>query len=292
MLIRNSFAELIKYILQDVYKNGNILKVRGYETKEIVNYNFILNNPLSNLFYNEVHESKLKYIAGELLWYFSGRNDVDYISKYSTFWKTICNSDGTCNSAYGNLIFKNTPQYVWALNALQSDMYSRQAIMHFNLPEHQYIGNKDFVCTMYANFHIRPDSNNVHRLNLSVFMRSNDAVFGLMNDIVFFTLLQYQMFKHLKDTRYPDLEIGTYSHTSNSMHIYDRHYDKIEKMLEFEFKPIEIPKIKQDLINIDGSPNEKLIKCMENLDNPECLTLFEETDELYYFLLKNANLKK
>lgn len=302
-----TFADAIKKILIDVYYSGKTSKVRNYETKEILNYGFIIKNPASNLFYNEIHGSKLQYIAGELLWYFSGKNDVEFISRYSNFWKNICNLDGTCNSAYGNLIFKkyeNVTQYKWVIDALTNDIYSRQAVMHFNLPKHQYIENKDFVCTMYANFNIRNDENNIPKLNMSVFMRSNDVVFGLMNDVVFFTMLQIQVFKHLKDNVYPDLMLGEYTHMSNSMHIYEKHYDKVKEMLNHAFEPMELPMIKKDLIDMEGVPNPELINIIKSLDLIESLSnkntivktnflnqTVKPDDELYTFLLKNANLK-
>lgn len=272
-----TFAEAIKGVLSDVMHNGDTLKVRGYETKEIINYGFTLNNPLSNMFYNTEHESKLKYIAGELLWYFSGRNDLEFISEYSNFWKNIASDDGTCNSAYGYLLFKNSPQYKWAYDSLAKDKYSRQAIMHFNLPIHQYEGNKDFVCTMYANYHIRPDKEGIDRLHMTIFMRSNDVIFGLINDVVFFTLLHQQMYKHLKENIYMDLELGSYTHVANSMHIYDRHYEKAEKMLDHEFEPIEMPKIQKDLVSSEGIPSPDIIDTANK-------TKFLVSDPLYKFL--------
>jgi len=300
-----TFAKAINSILNDVYFFGNELKVRDLETKEITNYKFTITNPLSCMFENKAHGSKFQYIAGELIWYFLGRNDVEYISKYSNFWKNICNADGTCNSAYGNLIFKDsidlTPdktenkkycsQYTWALNSLISDMYSRQAIIHFNLPIHQYENNKDFVCTMYAIFQIRPDDNDIPYLNMTVCMRSNDVVFGLMNDVVFFSVLQIQMFKHLKQSTYSNLKLGTYTHISNSMHLYGRHYDKASKMLDENFKEIEIPMLDIDLIDINGKPNELL----EFFGQPEWVIENASTDLLndnfYLFLANNAQLK-
>ena len=55
---------------------------------------------------------------------------------YSNFWKHLDNGDGTVNSAYGNLIFKERlsdgrNQYQWALDSLIDDKDSRQAIITF-----------------------------------------------------------------------------------------------------------------------------------------------------------------
>ena len=75
---------------------------------------------------------------------------IDFIQRYSRFWKRLTNPDGTVNSAYGYLIFTNfngkPSSYQFALNALKQDKYSRQSIIRYNRPEHEFEGNKDFVC--------------------------------------------------------------------------------------------------------------------------------------------------
>ena len=113
----------------------------------------------------------------------------------------------------------------WCVESLKNDKDTRQAILRFSLPEHHWKGNKDFVCTLHGNFVIR---NN--KLNLSIVMRSNDLMLGLVYDLPWFISLMYKMRDELKDT-YPDLEIGHYTHLAHSMHIYERDEEKIKKMI-------------------------------------------------------------
>ena len=103
---------------------------------------------------------------------------------------------------------------------------------------------------MYANFHIR---NN--KFYMSVYMRSNDAVWGTPTDVAFFCSLQMQIHSHLKAI-YPDLELGSYTHVANSYHVYDRHYDLATRLCDADFVPVQLPEIEVDLIDIDGSPSE------------------------------------
>jgi len=228
---------------------------RGTTSKELLDVALEIEDPRQCLYSNKVRGSQQKYIAAEFLWYYAGRNDVKFISNWAKFWETIQNPDGTANSAYGNLIFtkKNghgLTQYQWALQSLMNDANTRQAILHFNTPDHQYQTNKDFVCTMYANLHIRQN-----KLYMSVFMRSNDAVWGTPTDVAFFCSLQMQIHSHLKAI-YPDLELGSYTHVANSYHVYDRHYDLATRMCDADFVPVQLPEIEVDLIDIDGSPSE------------------------------------
>jgi len=243
-----TFAEKYAHILRDLlYYYEYKVNPRGLTVHEIIDYSFKI-SPIYPLFKNKIKSSEINYINGELEWYFKAMNDVNFISKYSSFWKKICNDNGTCNSAYGHLIFKEhegVNQYKWALNSLIKDKNSRQAIMMFNRPQFQYEGNKDFVCTMFLQFFIRDD-----KLICKTNMRSNDAVYGLANDVVFFTLLQQQLYRHLLKY-YPNLKLGIYIHNSGSMHLYENKFDIVKEMLKEKFFPIEL-KLKFDIIDENG----------------------------------------
>jgi len=264
----DSFAEVYSQSLNDLYLNPQFeTKPRGMKIKENLQVSLEIKNPLLSMYENERRGSQNKYVAAELLWYFLGRNDVEFISKYAAFWKQIQNEDGTVNSSYGNLLFKNKnrfghTQYEWALDSLIADKDSRQAIMHFNLPEHQYSTNKDFVCTMYGIFHIRDN-----KLFLTINMRSNDAILGTATDIAFFTVLQQQALSHLHKY-YPDLEMGSYTHSVDSYHIYERHFDLVKDMISKKWTPVEFPKLNENLISQNGKPSSVLHFLEEYYNDP------------------------
>jgi thymidylate synthase len=283
-----SFAECYRNSIMSLFSNGIENSARGTKSIELLDVALEITDPRQCLYLNEARGSQKKYIAAELLWYYMGRNDAAFISKWAKFWESIQNPDGTVNSAYGNLIFR-TPgkdcltQYQWAIRSLIADKNTRQAIMHFNRPEHQYFGNKDFVCTMYANCHIR---NN--RFYMSVFMRSNDAIWGTPTDVAFFCSLQLQMFHHLKKV-YPDLELGSYTHVANSYHVYDRHYKLAEEMLESKFETASLPEIVSNLVEIDGSPSQNLQTLMSAAtSNEESYLIFQDGDDLLKWIYSNA----
>jgi thymidylate synthase len=279
----NSFSEVYKNSLSHLYNDPQFeSKPRDMKVKESLQVCLEINNPLYSMFDNDRRSSQYRYIAAELLWYFLGRADVDFISEYASFWKQIQNEDGSVNSSYGNLLFasKNRfgqSQYEWAHNSLVKDKDSRQAIMHFNLPKHQHPENKDFVCTMYGVFHIR---NN--KLDFAIYMRSNDAILGTPTDIAFFTILQQQMLKHLQEV-YPSLELGKYTHTMDSYHIYERHFDLVKGMLDSEFQPISFPTLNESLISANGSPMDKL-KLLETYHKDDNLV---SKDSVYSWIQNN-----
>lgn len=273
-----TFADVYQTVLTDVTNNPEyVTSPRGMKINEITNACLVIQDPRYCLYENKRRSSQFKYIAGELVWYFTGRNDTNFITKFANFWNYIDNGDGTLNSAYGNLIFteKNEHglnQYQWALNSLIKDKDSRQAILHFNKPKHQNNNTKDFVCTLNGLFQIR---NN--KLNFTVDMRSNDLILGTPTDIAFFCLLQEQMFNHLRPY-YPELELGTYTHISHSLHIYEKHFQLIKEMLKESFEPMKFPLMREFFINPNGKPltlikeierevtsNDKLIRTKDDL---------------------------
>ena len=257
MNIYKDIHEAYLKTLEDVYDNpDNVSAPRGQRVREKFNYQFTIINPKVEsvvtkcLDRNKVIES---YTEKEYVLYESCDNTAEAFGKASKFWLKLANPDGTVNSAYGYLIWKNkshgsdfetelvnhplynegvyinqpvrrTP-WDWCVHSLRSDKDTRQAILRFSLPEHFWVGNKDFTCTLHGMFMIR---NN--KLNLTINMRSNDLTLGLVYDLPWFISLIHKMRDELKDV-YPDLEIGNYTHYVHNLHIYDRDEDKILKML-------------------------------------------------------------
>ena len=179
--------------------------------------------PIANF---EARSFNWKYFAGEMAWYLHRDTNIDYINKFSGFWKGITNpGTNEINSNYGALVI-NDDQIGWVVDSLLADKNSRQAIMFFNQPKFQFEGNKDFVCTMYANFFIRSN-----RLHMKVQMRSNDVFYGLTFDAPFFSFLMQSVYLILKkNEKYSDLTLGTYHHFADNIHYYERHFELADKI--------------------------------------------------------------
>lgn len=227
---------------------------RGQPVREILDYTFKVLNPVAeSIVTRDKERNKViaSYTAKENELYNSGTNRVEDFAKASKFWNKLANPDGTVNSAYGYLIWKNAshgnPYYEngpskdtneafrtdgmrtpweWSVESLKKDKDTRQAIMRFSLPEHFWHGNKDFTCTTHGNWLIREN-----KLHFSVVMRSNDLMRGLAYDLSWFVSLMDKMVEELKPT-YPELQKGTYTHTAHSMHIYEKDEATILGMLD------------------------------------------------------------
>lgn len=247
--------------LADIYDNPDSVSApRGQKVREKFNYQFMITNPTTESIVTKDEERNKvidDYSKKEFDLYNSCTNSAEDFGKASKFWLKLANPDGTVNSAYGYLIWKykshgsdfetemvctsppkfkgdgslnvmtpvrRTP-WEWAKQSLIADKDTRQAILRFSLPEHQFMGNKDQTCTMHGIFMIRDN-----KLNLTITMRSNDLTLGLVYDLPWFISLIHRMRDELKDV-YPDLEIGNYSHYVHNLHIYDRDEERILKMM-------------------------------------------------------------
>ena len=222
-----SFSKTFIDIIKHINAEGTESQPRDLKVREVSLADFDINPAMPIADFPD-RKFNWKYLAGELAWYLHRDSNIDYISKYSGMWSTLTNPDSNeVNSNYGNLVI-NDEQFSWVIESLKKDLNSRQAIMFFNQPKFQFEGNKDFVCTMYANFFVR---NNTLMMKLQ--MRSNDIFYGLTFDAPFFSFLMQSVYKILvKD--YPELKLGYYFHYADNLHFYEKHFELAEKIISVE----------------------------------------------------------
>ena len=198
---------------------------RGMKIKEKLGVQFRIKNPRDRLPYNEARNFSLSYFIAETLWYMSGSNSTEWISRYASFWKDISDDGKTANSAYGARIFKLHPriadgglnQWNYVKGELKRDPDSRRAVIHIRTPDDSLHAVKDVPCTLALQFFIR---NN--RLHLHVNMRSSDIILGIAYDVPAFTTMQEILANEL------EVELGEYVHTSNSLHCYERDFEMLD----------------------------------------------------------------
>lgn len=182
-----------------------------------------------------------KYVKAELDWYKS--MDLSIIGhegiESNPTWQSCCTKDEKkqINSNYGWCVFseENGSQYDNCLEVLKKDKTTRNAIIMYNRPEiykdYKRDGMHDMICTMYSHFFIRHN-----RLYMIHNMRSNDVRYGFIcSDLAWNCFVYQNMYEDLKST-YPDLEVGTIIWTSDSMHLYSRHFDDLKNFVESERK--------------------------------------------------------
>lgn len=228
----------------------NVKKPRGMLCREVAP--LIMQFPVGRqeygLFTTPTRSTDMRYLAGELMWYYSGSNRLEDILPYSKFWRNIANEDGTLNSAYGWQLFRKKNDYGmtewrWAIRSLSMDQDTRQAVMLLHAPRHHRQGIKDLPCTLNVNFQRRQEY-----LDMNVVMRSNDLWFGVPYDIPFFISLLRNACHLL------DLTPGMYTHIALNMHAYEKDWPSLQAMLDSGLKqPSELlPRHELPWVNADG----------------------------------------
>lgn len=210
--------------MNDIYRQlcGKVA-VQGQEvagTKELLNSGFTLLDITDNVPTARTGYS-IAYMLGELAWYFRGREDVEFISKFSSFWKRISDDGVTNRSAYGAIVFNRYgfDQVKQVVDTLKRNPYSRRAIINFNVPNRERFKTRDEICTIALVFELRDG-----KLDCTGIMRSNDVWLGTPYDVVFFTELQ----KHIANEL--GVGYGKYTHFAVSLHAYAKDIDRVREV--------------------------------------------------------------
>ena len=200
--------EAYNYFLDKIIIDGH----KFDDTKALFNVGFTLENPMDNHISNKERNWSLGYAKAEWEWYLSGDPSIDKLGeiygKIPPIWERMA-TNRVVNSNYGYQWARNNQlQYVSKL--LKDNPNTRQAaISIYDCKEHPKYAN-DTPCTYAVQFTVL---NN--KLNMSVYMRSNDLWYGFCNDQYQFSRLQRLMSKM---TGY---DVGTYYHHAHNLHLYN-----------------------------------------------------------------------
>ena len=225
--IRDIFINKYKRAAQypdNIEEDGNL---------EILSASFIADEPVIFGVPNE------KYQEAELNWYDSMKLNLDkleeFYGKVPVIWKrNAANTRGDINSNYGYLVYHllNGAQYDNVYQELKRNPQSRRATMIYTHPnmheKHREHGKNDFVCTNAVTYY-----NKRGKLHAVVQMRSNDAVFGYINDLYW----QDRVLDRLRIDL--ELEKGSILWQAQSLHVYPRHFHHIEKLIKPTDYPVE-----------------------------------------------------
>lgn len=229
----NNINQIQLDLFRLLLESNNRVSPRGMDTIEISPVLIELSNPRNRITSLKSREWKLPLALGELCWNLSSSVNVDFLSYYTKNWELFATDSIIRESCYGNKIFEegkenscwNKTKYI-----LKEDLNSRRAIISLGTNDVPP-DSKDVSCISSIQFMIRNG-----KLNMHVYMRSNDVYWGLPYDVFLFTFLQELMAIELK------VPLGSYYHYTASMHVYDRHLNKVEQILNTsKYVPSEMP---------------------------------------------------
>lgn len=221
-----TFDEAYPALMKVLLEEGEEVSPRGLLTKEISPIGITINNPRVHAITHPLRKLNYGFMVGELLWILRGGNEVESIAHYNKQWLKYSDDGKTLNGAYGQRIFNwnssniTINQFEKAFEQLKKDPDTRQATIVLFDPYKDYRETKDKPCTNLMRFTIR---NN--KLNMTVFMRSNDIQKGFPYDVYNFTMIQELMAGKL------NIPIGKYTHIADSFHIYEDDFEIAKEII-------------------------------------------------------------
>lgn len=255
--------------MNDIYRQlcGKI-SVQGHEvagTKELLNSGFTLLDITDNIATVRTGYS-VSYMLGELALYFTGRDDVEFTSKFSSFLKCIGGDGVTTRSAYDAVMFNRYgfDQVAQVIDTLKRDPCSRRAIIDFNIPNTERFETKDEIRTIALVFELRDG-----KLDCTSIMRSNNVWLGTPYDVMFFTELQ----KHIANEL--GAGYGKYTHIAVSLYAYEKDIDRVHEVwcckqaaphlkLDIEKFLANILEIEHIVTSSDEPKHDVAVYCFDN----------------------------
>jgi len=259
----SNFTVAYVKLIEDVYRNPDYeVSPRGMKIREKLGYSFRIADARDRLPYVPHREFSISYCIAELLWYLSGNNSTEWIGTYAPFWKNISDDGQTANSAYGSRIFKSHPriaetvdhewtQWKYVTEELKRDPDSRRAVVHIRSPHDSILAQKDIPCTIALQFFIREGF--LHQVAM---MRSSDLILGIAYDVPAFTMFQELLANQL------GVGVGSYTHISNSLHLYERDFAKVENILDDPW----VKKFSHRAKPMDPLPNEVPLEMLMSVE--------------------------
>lgn len=192
----------------------------------------------------------------ESLWLASGRNDLSFIQYYCKRLSNFSDDGYYLRGGYGprlrnydNIAYdykfsqlisqiystaQRIDQFRYITSCFEKDKFTRQAVINIGDPTKDCFDennnlkiSKDIPCTRHIQFMTSAKEN---KLNLTVYMRSNDFIWGASGVNIFNYMFMQEYFAAILK-----MDVGEYYCFVNNFHYYEeRHKKLIEKLAEID----------------------------------------------------------
>lgn len=226
------------------------LNGRTGQVFELLHTFISIEEPKQKWIYNRIPPISIGYALAELVWIINGEERSDIINTWNPSLEKYAGKGDIYHGAYGKRIRSHFgfDQIEKAYEALQSVPESRQVVMQIydtkvDFPiENGVPRNEDIPCNICSLLKVRNG-----KLEWSQIMRSNDVLLGMPYNFVQFTGLQEIIAGWL------EIDLGSYNHYSDSLHLYKRDIDKIGILQEKEIK-------NDDNLSLSKNESERLFQ--------------------------------
>lgn len=231
-------------------EKNNTLASRTGDVYEILHTFITIENPRQKWIYDRIPPISIGYALAELVWIMNGEERADVINSWNPGLPKYAGTGELYYGAYGKRIRSHFgfDQLEKGYYALQNVPESRQVVVQIydtkvDFPiENGRPRNEDIPCNICSLLKVRDG-----KLEWSQIMRSNDVLLGMPYNFVQFTGLQEVLAGWL------GLEVGSYNHYSDSLHLYCHDVSKIGIGQESEIE-------NHDSLSVSKNESEKLFR--------------------------------
>lgn len=210
----------------------------GEKTFELLHQQIILERPWQREILVPTRNVNIAAQIAETMWVLAGRADVEFLSHYLPRAADFSDDDLVWRGGYGPRLRRwsltgdaahgtaaknySLDQIKHIVDLLSEDRSSRRAVVSIYDPRVDAAPGKDIPCNDFLSFISREGS-----LDLSVFVRSNDLVWGWSGINAFEWSALQEIVAGLLGLR-----VGRLVFNTTSLHIYDRHWKKAQQIQE------------------------------------------------------------
>lgn len=214
--------DLMRKLLPKLLASTNYVESSRGRSRELSGVLLELEQPRGRLSRTETRGKPFSCL-GELLWYLSRDNKLDFIRYYIPRYVKESEDGATVRGGYGPRIFsqRTHDQLRDVIRLLTEQPDSRRAVIQIFAAGDISEKYKEAPCTCTFQFLMRRK-----RLHMMTTMRSNDAYTGLPHDVFCFTMLHEIVASTL------GVELGAYKHFVGSLHVYDEHLELVKQYLD------------------------------------------------------------
>lgn len=183
-------------------------------------------NPDQRVLFDVVRDANPFFHFLEGLWMLGGRNDAAWIKEFAANMASYSDDGETLNGAYGYrwrsyFLYDQIPVVV---NLLRNDFSNRRVVMGMWNPHRDLVDqtSKDLPCNLGIKFFGRIDPRGVRVLDMHVYNRSNDIIWGAYGaNAVHMSML------HEYIASMVGVKLGIYYQISSDFHAYLETFEKV-----------------------------------------------------------------
>ena len=249
-----AFGRTADEVYCDIYQKlktfGESVIGRNGQTKELTHVCMSISDPTQRWVERRKPSISPAFAIAELVMIMNGSDEAALLNAWNPALPKYQGRYERYPGAYGKRLRYSFgfDQINRAFEALKNNPESRQVVMEIwkpdiDLPQSAGIPNNDDIpCNICSLLKVRDG-----KLEWSQIMRSNDILLGMPYNFVQFTSLQEILAGWL------GLEVGSYNHYSDSLHLYCRDFNKIGIGQEQELE-------NTDSLSLGRNESEKIVK--------------------------------